>query len=99
MQKIILATMVLMLLSSVVYGADWQCVGIDANGTLWIYDTQNISYGQDTTKVWGKRILGDKCKKENIKDCPITLDIEKVSYIKDKFEINWTAPRRLDNSG
>lgn len=65
--KIILATIVLMLLSSVVYGADWKSIGKDADNNEWFYDTQNISRGLDTVKVWTKVVLSDKAKADLIK--------------------------------
>jgi|LQYC01.1.fsa_nt_gi hypothetical protein len=88
MQKIILATMVLMLLSSVVYGADWKYFGTDADGTDWFYDTQSILRGQDTTKVWAKSIFTDKTKASYIKEFPNQPVIENASYDSVRMEIN-----------
>lgn len=62
--KIILATIVLMLLSSVVYGADWKSIGKDTDNNEWFYDTQSISQEQDTIKVWTKIVLSDKAKSD-----------------------------------
>ena len=88
MQKIILATIVLMLLSSVVYGADWKYYSKDVDGSSSFYDTQSVSRGENTIKVWGKAVLSDKAKKKNIKNFPEMPDIENISYMEGRWEIN-----------
>jgi len=67
MQKIMLATIALMLLSSVGYGADWKYIFKDADNSEWFYDTQSISLSQDTVNVWTKIVLSDKAKEDAIK--------------------------------
>ena len=88
MQKIILATIVLMLLSSVGYGADWKYYSKDVDGSSSFYDTQSVSRGENTIKVWGKAVLSDKAKKKNIKNFPEMPDIENISYMEGRWEIN-----------
>jgi hypothetical protein len=88
MQKVILTTIVLMLISSVGYGADWKYFNSDADDNLWFYDTQGISREQDTVRVWVKFVLSDKTKKEYIKNFPKTPGMENTSHTKDRWEIN-----------
>src|SRR4030042_187033 len=87
-RKIILATIALMVLSSVGYGADWKYFDKDADDNLWFYDTQSISREQDTVRVWVKFVLSDKTKKEYIKNFPKTPGMENTSHTKDRWEIN-----------
>ena len=88
MQKVILTTIVLMLISSVGYGADWKYFDTGGDGNTYFYDTQSISREQDTVRVWVKFVLSDETKKEYIKNFPKTPGMEKTSYTKDRWEIN-----------
>ena len=88
MQKAILTTIVLMLISSVGYGADWKYFDTGGDGNTYFYDTQSISREQDTVRVWVKFVLSDETKKEYIKNFPKTPGMEKTSYTKDRWEIN-----------
>ena len=88
MRKAILTTIVLMLLTSVGYCADWKFFNSDADDNLWFYDAQGISHEQDTVRVWVKFVLSDKTKKEYIKNFPKTPGMEKISHTKDRWEIN-----------
>ena len=70
MQKIILTTIAMMLLSSVGYGADWKYIFTAPTGGEWFYDTQSITHKEDTTLVWTKWILNDKERAKFIKEFP-----------------------------
>ena len=87
MQKIILTIIALMLLSSVGYGEDWKHYGTGESGD-WFYDTQSISQGEETVKVWIKTKLSDKEKTKMIQAFPKTKGIEDISFITHKEEIN-----------
>jgi hypothetical protein len=87
-RKIILVTMVLMLLSSVGYGADWKHFSTHEDGSTLSYDTQTVSRGQDTLKVWLKEIFSDKAKMEYIKKFSTQSGIENISYSQGMYEIN-----------
>ena len=67
---------------------DWKYFFTDVDGILWLYDTQSVSRGQDTTTVLVKKILSDKEKARKIKAFPKIIGIEKISYIINKDEIN-----------
>jgi len=88
MRKVIFATMVLMLLSSVGYGADWKYIYTAATGGEWFYDTQSISRKQDITKILIKSILSDKEKANYIKHHPKILSIKKISYTSGRWEVD-----------
>ncbi len=91
MRKVIFATMFLMLLSSVGYGADWKYFATQGDGSTLFYDTQNtqsVSRGQHTVIVRTKEVLSDNGKAIYIKDYPDITDIKKISYILDRWEIN-----------
>jgi hypothetical protein len=77
-----------MLLSSVGYGADWKHLTTDEIGDQWFYDTQSVSRGQDTTKVWVKIVLSDEDKKAFIENFPKIPNVENISQINNCFEIN-----------
>ena len=88
MRKLILTTMVLMFISSVVYGADWKYIFTAPTGGEWFYDTQNITCGEDTTLVWTKWKLSDKERAKFMKKFPeefketVLTDINEVKKIK-----------------
>jgi hypothetical protein len=88
LRKIILAIMVLMLLSSVGYGADWKYYGSSSDLTCCFYDTQSVSCEQNITKVSDMRILSNRCKAEYIKRNLNNPKIEDINYTIDKLEIN-----------
>jgi len=88
MQKIILATIALMFLSSVGYGADWKYIFKDADNNEWFYDTQSISREQDTIIVRTKKVLSGNGKAIFIKEYPDITNIKNISYILDSWKIN-----------
>jgi hypothetical protein len=90
MQKVILTTMVLMLLSSVGYSADWKYIFTAPTGGEWFYDTQSITHGEDTTLVWTKWILSDKERAKFIKEFPEKFTI-KESKVVNRVEGEYTA--------
>jgi len=67
MRKILIGTMLLILLSSVGYGADWKSFGKDADNNEWFYDIQSVSRDQETAKIWTKIVLSDQAKADFIK--------------------------------
>jgi hypothetical protein len=88
MRKIILTTIVLTLLSSVGYGADWKYFCTDKKNNEWFYDTQSISREQDTIIVRTKEVLSDNGKADFIEEYPDITNIKNISYIIDRTEIN-----------
>jgi hypothetical protein len=88
MRKIILAVMVLMLLSSLGYGADWKHYYTNLKGTDSFYDAQSIIREGNTIGVWGKLVLSDKNKANYIKDHPKILGIEKINYTIGRWEVD-----------
>lgn len=67
---------------------DWKYYCTDAKGGDHFYDTQRISRGQDTVKVWTKNVLSEDAKKAILKKFPNPTDIEKISYIVKRDEVN-----------
>jgi hypothetical protein len=88
MRKVIFATMVLMLLSSIGYGADWKYYFTDKTQNKWFYDTQSVFREQETTKVWVKDMLSNKGKKGYFKKFPSTPATKNISSDKGRWEIN-----------
>ena len=80
MRKLIFATMFLMLLSSVGYGADWKYYYTNSKGYESFYDAQSIIREGNTVRVWGKLMLSDKDKVTYIKDHPKIPGVEKLNY-------------------
>jgi hypothetical protein len=89
MRKLILATMVLMLLSSVSFGADWIPFSNDlSDDSPCYYDSQSITREGSTIRVWGKRILSDKAKGDYIKNHPKIHNIENINYTIGRWEVD-----------
>lgn len=80
--------MILTLLSSVGYGADWKCFGTNLNGTDSFYDSQSIIREENTIGVWGKLMLSDKDKVDYIKDHPKIHGIENINYTIGRWEVD-----------
>jgi Uncharacterized protein conserved in bacteria len=93
MRKIILTTIALLLLSSVGYGADWKFFGTGARESLWYYDAQNISRGQDKVMVRTKHVLSDKKRADFINNFHNINGIENTSYTIDKYEFDCSKNR------
>jgi len=86
--------MVLMLLSSVGYGADWkQFSTATDDGTSWFYDTQTIFRGQNIIKVWIKKVLSDKSKEKYIKNFYDMNGIKDISCTIEGGEIDCSKNR------
>jgi hypothetical protein len=67
MRKLILTTMVLMLLSSVGYGANWKLYAT-SGGASHYYDPQRIKrVSKDTVQVWKKMVFEEKSIQDVIK--------------------------------
>lgn len=82
-----LAVIVLILLSSVGYGAEWKYF-CTHGGSDWFYDTQSVSRGQKTIKVWTKEVFSDQTKKEIIKKNATQPGIDNICYSQGRYEVN-----------
>jgi len=88
MRQLILTAMVLMLLSSVGYGADWKYYYTNLNSTNSFYDVQSIIREGNTIRVWGKLMLSEKDRVDYIKDHPKIHSIEKTNYTIGRWEVD-----------
>jgi hypothetical protein len=82
-------TMVLMLLSSVVFGEDWILFSNDlSDGSLCYYDSQSINREGNTIKVLGNRMLSDNAKRDYIKNHKKYLYFNRFSLLSKKQKIS-----------
>ena len=73
------------------FAADWKYFFTDTTDSRSFYDTQRISYEQETTKVYMKTVLSEKAKAEAIKESQKhggPANIENISYSVLEEEIN-----------
>ncbi len=86
MRKIILATIALVLLSSVGYGADWKLIGTSWE-TDYYYDPQSVQLlSKDIVRVWMKKSYGEKRVQEYIKG--IGPEFKELSYDESLIEFD-----------
>jgi hypothetical protein len=87
-RKVVLAIIVLMLVSSVAFTADWKYFGTNNDDSVYSYDEQSLTRGKDTVKVWSRVVFSDKGREKIIKGNPEVSGIKNATYAYALWEID-----------